>query len=627
MSDTPEEVLKELERQLNCSVCLEAFKDPKTLPCLHSFCKGCLDNLLAASSNENRVRCPNCRRESGLSDGGISALPVAFHLKYYFELHQALKKVSGSQRAACDNCQGGQAYGYCKECAQFLCQDCIAVHRRWASFSSHTVSGLQDVASIASRMVPLKEAAVLNCLVHQKPLEIFCEKCETLLCHNCTVKVHREHEYDLVMDVFAKYEQRLKDHLEPIKAKRVVLQNALAKLKRRKEEVVNQGESVKLEIRNEVIALIETIQDAAKLLSKNVDVMVREKMKQLDCQIGEVETVSAQLRSCQEFVEAELRMGSQQQILAGEKQMVQHMVTLTTLVVPEDLEPVVSLNTGFIPNQQLHKQCQELGTVTKLIPKDCIAIGNGLNTEGKTIVVAGSKATFELQISSRAHVLPPSCHLFPMNRQPGILCTCEKLSLERYRITFSLPHHGLYKLVLEVDGARVAGSPFAVYALPYKPKKILQNFNWPCGVASDKDGSLIVSEWGSHCVTVVSPDRSTKRSFGRSGTGLGEFFHPWGVAITPERYILVADVQNKRLQKFFLNGTPLMSTTNKDLMLGFPTIVHPTTTNVYVTDSEKHRIVVLHPDLKFYHSIGRISSLDEVQAMSPDSFSPLMELP
>ena len=52
-----------------------------------------------------------------------------------------------------------------------------------------------------------------------------------------------------------------------------------------------------------VIELMETLQDAAKLLSKNVDIVVQEKMKQLDCQIDEVEMVSAQLRSCQEFVE------------------------------------------------------------------------------------------------------------------------------------------------------------------------------------------------------------------------------------------------------------------------------------------------------------------------------------
>lgn len=606
MSDRPEEVLRELERQLNCSVCLERFKDPKALPCLHSFCTECLVKLLASSGRSgNLIRCPNCRREARLPDGGISGLPSAFHVNYYLELLQVLKKVSGTQRAACDNCNGGQAIGYCRDCAQFLCQECIDIHRRWARFSSHAVSGMRDVASIASRMVPLKEASVMDCLVHnKKPLEIFCEKCEVLLCHNCTVKTHRDHEYDLVMDVFAKYKQRVEDHLQPVKEKLVVLDNALAKLKKRKSDVVAQGEDVKLELRSAIQELMQILQDTAGQLSENVDVMVQEKMKQLDHQIGGVEMVAAQLQSCKEFVEAELRMGSEQQILAGEKQMVQHMITLTTQVVSETLEPLVGLNIGFIPNQEVYKLCREVGIVTKSIPKKSITIGNDLNTEGTTTVVAGSKASFELQISPKAHVLPPSCHLFPVDKHASIPCSCEQLVPGKYQITYTPQRHGLHKLKVEVDGARIPGSPFVVFVLPYKPKKIMRQFNWPCGAAASKDGSLVVSEWGKHCVTVVSPDGLSRRSFGRSGTDIGEFCHPWGVAITPEHHILVADVQNKRIQKFFFDGTPLMTTDAKQLRLGFPTILHPTTSNVYVSDSEKHRIVVLHPDLTFFHSIG-----------------------
>ena len=50
-----------LEKELECAVCLEQFKDPKVLPCLHSFCKICLEGLVCRERKTWKLNCPSCR--------------------------------------------------------------------------------------------------------------------------------------------------------------------------------------------------------------------------------------------------------------------------------------------------------------------------------------------------------------------------------------------------------------------------------------------------------------------------------------------------------------------------------------------------------------------------------------
>ena len=50
---------------LKCGICLELFQDPRSLPCLHTFCRECIQRSL---NEENRsLECPVCRAKHELS--------------------------------------------------------------------------------------------------------------------------------------------------------------------------------------------------------------------------------------------------------------------------------------------------------------------------------------------------------------------------------------------------------------------------------------------------------------------------------------------------------------------------------------------------------------------------------
>ena len=51
MASTPvrNEALSKLDSQLTCTICLERYTDPRTLPCAHRYCMECISHFLVAS--------------------------------------------------------------------------------------------------------------------------------------------------------------------------------------------------------------------------------------------------------------------------------------------------------------------------------------------------------------------------------------------------------------------------------------------------------------------------------------------------------------------------------------------------------------------------------------------------
>ena len=64
---TPEDAVTKIASQnrafmdfITCEICQDVFKDPKMLPCSHSFCKGCLVGWKQSNPRQNFL-CPKCR--------------------------------------------------------------------------------------------------------------------------------------------------------------------------------------------------------------------------------------------------------------------------------------------------------------------------------------------------------------------------------------------------------------------------------------------------------------------------------------------------------------------------------------------------------------------------------------
>jgi len=52
---------QDLEDHVTCPICLGQYQDPRVLPCLHTYCKGCLEALTDKGRRRYSIKCPECR--------------------------------------------------------------------------------------------------------------------------------------------------------------------------------------------------------------------------------------------------------------------------------------------------------------------------------------------------------------------------------------------------------------------------------------------------------------------------------------------------------------------------------------------------------------------------------------
>lgn len=64
---------------LFCPLCHEMFVNPRLLPCLHTFCKRCLENLVVPRSSA--LSCPACRTDVPLTVSSSDQ----FYFFFYFD--------------------------------------------------------------------------------------------------------------------------------------------------------------------------------------------------------------------------------------------------------------------------------------------------------------------------------------------------------------------------------------------------------------------------------------------------------------------------------------------------------------------------------------------------------------
>ncbi|XP_028448998.1 E3 ubiquitin-protein ligase TRIM21-like [Perca flavescens] len=290
------------EDQFLCSICLNLFTDPVSIPCGHNFCKNCITDRWDVNY---RCQCPLCKEAfTKRPDLRVNTLFSEMVAQFRQSAQQKASSSSSEQQVSkpgevpCDVCTGTKlkALKSCLVCLVSYCETHLEPHLTASRLKKHQL--IDPVKNLESRI----------CTKHDKPLELFCKTDQTCVCTHCPALDHKTHEF---VPLKVEYEEKKADLMKTdaeiqqmIQKRRLKVQEIKLSVKRSKEKThmeVAEGVRVFSLLRQSVERglneLIKTIEEKQKRTQKQADAFIKE----LEQEISELKKRSTELEQVLRF--------------------------------------------------------------------------------------------------------------------------------------------------------------------------------------------------------------------------------------------------------------------------------------------------------------------------------------
>ena len=619
MEDLPKiaaEAVKKINSKLECSICLDNYKEPKLLPCFHIFCKSpCLERLVVHGLQEKYLICPTCRHHVTLPDRGVAALQTDFHIEHLFEIKQALEKAKKGNQCQICNSECITTRNFCHHCNKTMCENCTEMHDVEGGDRDTVIVDMNSVDKIVS--TPSKPVA--TCQKHSKEqAKFYCETCSELICSECTVRIHKDHNFNLVDDVLLECKEELVSGLNPLRDQQKVVQQALDAYDVTSQEVRDRKTCIESSISLKVDQLHRLLDQRKATLFETLDSKTQQKLDDLATQRSDVEIVHSKISGCVEYTESCLETGVISEIVTMKEPILKQIEQITADFNPSTILPTTRADIELLNMDTANEACQLLGEIVSdpVCADNSFATGNGTSfaITNKPMSVRVHLAT--AQNNKCEERVDIQAELVYSKSRASVRCTV-KHDNGQCRIHYTPVVRGKHSLHIKIRKDHIRGSPYPIAVTPsleslYRPNKVVRGLSKPFGMATNSNGQVITLERfeHKHCVTVITLTRKDKQfSFGTRGTKSSQFNYPRAIAVDLDDNIYVADKDNHRIQKFTSEGkfvAAVGSRGNNNLQFSSPTgITFDRVANeLFVCDQLNHRIHVITRDLQFVRNFG-----------------------
>ncbi|XP_078582447.1 uncharacterized protein LOC144865508 [Branchiostoma floridae x Branchiostoma japonicum] len=340
---------------LQCRICLEPFKDPKVLSCLHTFCEGCLKRLVEQQDDAvDSFRCPTCRTDTVLPVGGVPFLKNNFFVQSLSDTVQTHKSLVSKEddKVKCDNCEEEVANHGCVPCEEFLCDGCNCAHRRGKRTRGHEVIGVAELKEqLINKTGLLKSRSLPICPKHEdEKLKFYCETCKHPICRDCTVLQHKNHTYGYLADTVCDVKAEIQNKLEAARQQITKYQDKASAVTKRQDELKTSckkgADDINAAAKEEIKHLTSLVKRKKADLKEKLAYLKVERSEQLSATADSVGSTLGSLSSTVDFAQKVVEHGSDFDIMNVYSDVTTRLDSLlegptTDLDIPDDINGIM----------------------------------------------------------------------------------------------------------------------------------------------------------------------------------------------------------------------------------------------------------------------------------------------
>ena len=651
--ETRQKGVEALEQEITCLVCHDHFQEPKILPCLHYYCKKCIQALVKRAGGPNQpFPCPECRTPTLLPQGDPDQLQTAFFVNRMKEVHAKLEKVQGKVEAKCEMCSSGEATAFCRQCAEFICEKCKDSHERMKLFAGHSVSTLEELKEGGVKeIIVAKSAPPPMCYIHEEQAKIYCYNCNTLICQVCIIDGdHENHEYVFVKKAASKTRKELMERLVPLNEGQKGIQDAIMIIEGVKSEVIAMDESMTASIKQSFQELRDILNRREKELLAETTATVEKKMNNLNMQQKKLEMSLGTIQSLAEFVERNIEKATDEELMTIHMQMMTRIneETEKQQLSTAELAPVEKANKVVVIEciEELKKQCQENASIVTLPMNIVIDVAEPQVGQRSQLVaqltlqdgqpvkkMQNIKVTLKSKVDGsclQAEVVWKQQNAYQIEFTPTVrgrhqlevMCNDKPVLREPIQVFVKIPPAMLGSPVKRIDVRKslnfiafnsseemlvTAGREVIIFNKGGKKLHSITDRNLGSSTGIAVDGSNIyVADYNSNTLLKFDETGRLLKSIGQKGSGKGSFNNPTGLTVVNNE-VIVCDSGNCRLQVFtsdlvFVRHFGTIGLGNSQFLDPWD-VTHDEVGNVYVTNYRNDRVHIFNAQGRLLRSL------------------------
>ena len=614
--------MKNLQKHVTCSICLDTYTNPKTLACLHTFCCHCLERHARTSARNEKFLCPECQAEMTLPDENrFDKLPTSFHHNSLLSV-LGVRKVGDGSEISCGICKKTSVeISYCFDCEKLMCSDCKNAHELFknAAFQGHKVTPVKQFQDKDYEAM-LKRQSFCSQQYHERePTRFYCTECKMCVCQICINTTHKSHGVEPIEKAADNAKSEILTLAEMMEERITTCDASIRQIEEMEAEMEANVASSKREVS---LATDQIVAKARELERDNITALENTRLlsaQKFNSAKQQLQSFAKQFTQAVDFAHKIVEINSCSDVIQSHKQIASRVKDLEKIPVP----PLPARSSAMFV-QTCNPSNLELGFTTTANVDINKSVVNGLNQEFQ----AGVEGT--LVVRPRIHPEEGVTEAVKTKIYVQVLMEpVEKVSRMdvfdqgdgSYQVKFVAKVLGCLKVSVKINNKELAKSPFTVHVKERRIEvvgelemvgKVPKD---PLGIAVNSEGLIAVSDAEGHCILLYNAKGEYQQELGSYGENKGQLNTPLDIIFINDDEVLVVDSENHRLQQFNVKtGNSVKSFGKQGTGAGefnFPTgVCMNDSGNIVVTDLCNERVQVLTEDGEHVLTIGENGELD-----------------